>query len=122
MPRGTYRRVNVTSGLLIRSVKVPAKVGRRQLARRTRLAAADFLGLAPCVLEDSPASERVRGCQLRNNPGDRVAKIIMATGGVVDAVAPAARSAAFEADDLRNKSRIVEQLELPGVNGGSISR
>ena len=46
----------------------------------------------------------------------------MATGGVVDAVAPAARSAAFEADDLRNKSRIVEQLELPGVNGGSISR
>ena len=110
-------RVSVTSGLLIRSVKVPAKVGRRQLARRTRLAAADLLGLAPVELEHAVAGERVRGCQLRHNPSNRVAKVVVATGRVIDAVAPATRGAAFEADDLRNKSRIVEQLELPGVNG-----
>ena len=41
----------------------------------------------------------------------------MATAGVVDAVAAAARGAALEADDLRNQSCIVEQLELPGIDG-----
>jgi len=67
----------VSSGLLIRSVKVPAKVGRRQLARRTRLATADLLSFASVELEHTGAGERVRAYQLRHNPSNRVAKVVV---------------------------------------------
>src|SRR5262249_62283597 len=49
----------------------------------------------------------------RNDAGNRVTEVIVAPGSMVDAVTSAAPGAAFEADDLCNEPRVIEQLDLP---------
>ena len=54
----------------------------------------------------------------RNDAGNRVTEVIVAPGSMVDAVTSAAPGAAFEADDLCNEPRVIEQLDLPRVDDG----
>ena len=118
MPRGTYRRVNVTSGLLIRSVKVPAKVGRRQLARRTRLAAADFLGLAPCVLENSQPANEFADASSATTPATALQRSSWPPGAWSMLSRPPRAVRRSRPRSGSQASRSIEQVSLPGVNGG----
>ena len=53
-----------------------------------------------------------------NAPAAGVANIVMATGRMIDAVTPAARGLALEADQLRGEARQIEQLGTAGVEEG----
>jgi hypothetical protein len=45
-------------------------------------------------------------------------QIVVRAGGVVDAVASAARGASLKANQLRQQARVIEQIELARVDSG----
>jgi hypothetical protein len=68
------------------------------------------------VFEDSRADHGF--VELTHDPCNGVREIVVATGGVIDAVAAAACCAPFKANDLGDKSRVVGQFDLPRIDGG----
>jgi hypothetical protein len=96
-----YRRLGLLEKPLRSPRRRPARCRRRLLPRLRH--------------RDLRNSQRLAPDRQQQRAADAVGQVIVRARRMVDAVAPAARSAALEPDELRSQARIVEQLAAAAV-------